>query len=699
MPPSTSVSFLPPDSRIAGIIRTREWGATPLGPLDAWPMAVKSALSTWLDSPQAMLLAWGPDLRLFFNDAYLPFLGARGTDALGEPFAQVWSDVWASIEPIVRKALAGEGSRFEDMPLTMTRNGYPEATWWTFTYMPLRDAEGNVLGMLCTTADTTGAVLSAQRAQRERIQQQRMLQQMPGFVGLLSGPDHVYEYVNDAYRAVAGARDFVGRRVSDVLPELVDQGFVDLLDKAYASGEPFVAHAMPIRFAGAGGTAGAESFIDLLYHPLHDDEGAVSGIFVGGYDVTERVNAERAMAQINGTLEQRVEARTAELVRAQDALRQAQKLEAVGQLTGGVAHDFNNLLTVIGSSVELLRRQNLPEERRKKYIDAIGDTVRRASKLTSQLLAFARRQPLSPEVFDVGRQVDAIADLVRPLTGVRIAIDLSSPADACFAEADINQFETALVNLAVNARDAMGGEGRLSIDVRAVEGVPAARGLPARVGAYVAVAVRDTGSGIAADKLEAIFEPFFTTKEVGKGTGLGLSQVFGFAQQSGGDVQVASAPGEGATFTLYLPRAAHLPARQSAAPRPDETHDMAHGTCVLVVEDNVAVGQFSTEMLNDLGYQTVWATDAAQALAILQEGDLKFDLVFSDVIMPGMNGVDLARTVRDRYPGLPVVLTSGYSNVLAEEGLQGFELIQKPYSVEALSRVIRQAIAKRAMAG
>lgn len=512
MPSPTPASFLPPGSRMAGIVGSHDWGATPLGPLDQWPVAVQSALASWLDSPQAMFLAWGPDLSFMFNDAYLPFLGQRGVKALGEPFAQVWDDIWTDIEPIVEKALAGEGSRFENMPLTMMRNGYPEATWWTFTYMPFRDEKGQVLGMFCTTTETTEAVLTTQRLHRERVQQQRMLQQMPGFVSLLSGPDHVYEYVNDAYRKIAGPRDYVGRTVAEVLPDMVGQGFVGLLDRAYVTGEPFVAHAMPIRFSEND----PEHFIDFLYHPLHDDDGAVSGIFVGGYDVTARVNVERAMAEVNGTLEQRVEERTAELMRAQDALRQAQKLEAVGQLTGGVAHDFNNLLTVIGSSVELLRRQNLPEERRQKYIDAIGDTVRRASKLTSQLLAFARRQPLSPEIFDVSRQVDAIADLIRPLTGVRVAIDLSGPNVPCYAEADVNQFETALVNMAVNARDAMNGEGRLSIDVRAVDGVPAARGQPARTGAYVAIAVRDTGCGIAADKLDAIFEPFFTTKEVGR---------------------------------------------------------------------------------------------------------------------------------------------------------------------------------------
>src|SRR6185295_17818995 len=233
-----------------------------------------------------------------------------------------------------------------------------------------------------------------------------------------------------------------------------------------------------------------------------------------------------------------------------------QKMEAVGQLTGGVAHDFNNLLTIIRSATDFLRRRELPEERRRRYIDAISETVERASKLTGQLLAFARRQPLKPQVFNVGTQVEAVAQLIGPLVGGRIRIEVDIACRNCFAIADIAQFETALINLAVNGRDAMDGEGRLTIGVRKVNAIPALRAQPARSGDFVAIAMTDTGSGIAPELIETIFEPFFTTKEVGKGTGLGLSQAFGFARQSHGDVAVASTPGQGATFTIYLPQAA-----------------------------------------------------------------------------------------------------------------------------------------------
>ena len=377
----------------------------------------------------------------------------------------------------------------------------------------------------------------------------------------------------------------------------------------------------------------------------------------------------------------------------EEALRQSQKMEAVGQLTGGVAHDFNNLLTIIRSATDFLRRRDLPDDRRRRYIDAIAETVERASKLTAQLLAFARRQPLNPQAFDVGAQVEAVAQLIGPLVGSRIRIDVDIAAPDCFAIADIAQFETALINLAVNGRDAMDGEGRLTIRVGKADAIPALRAQPARSGEFVAVAMADTGTGIAADHLEAIFEPFFTTKEVGKGTGLGLSQAFGFARQSGGDLAVTSSPGQGATFTIYLPQAAR-PARaaEAAATGSEPAAIRGRGYRVLVVEDNDDVGRFSTELLEDLGYTVRRAGNADAALAILAEDEFAADLVFSDVIMPGMNGVDLAGVIRDRYPGLPVVLTSGYSNVLAENAHRGFELIQKPYSVESLSRILRKAI-------
>ena len=427
-------------------------------------------------------------------------------------------------------------------------------------------------------------------------------------------------------------------------------------------------------------------------------------------DITERKTAEVELLGANERLEQRVAARTAELQaahgeamaaverreRAEEALRQAQKMEAVGQLTGGVAHDFNNLLTIIRSSVDYLKRPDLPPARQARYVQAISDTTERATKLTSQLLAFARRQPLKPEVFDLVARMEGLIELVRPLVGSRVLIDFAPPVfDPPLAvEADVSQFETALVNLAVNARDAMEGEGRLRFEVAVADGVPALRGGAAVAGRYAGVSVVDEGAGVPPDRLEAIFEPFFTTKEVGKGTGLGLSQVFGFAQQSGGDIEVSSAPGEGARFTLYLPLAAP---RAASAPAPsfrrgEAPPSASRALCVLVVEDNEAVGQFATEMLSDLGHAAVWAGDAREALACLEAEAERFDVVFSDVVMPGMNGLDLAHELRRRSPELPVVLASGYSHALAEKGSDGFALLRKPYSLDQLSQALAGAV-------
>ena len=401
----------------------------------------------------------------------------------------------------------------------------------------------------------------------------------------------------------------------------------------------------------------------------------------------ERRRAEQDLQDLAASLEQHIEQRTAELMRAEEQLRQSQKLEAVGQLTGGVAHDFNNLLTIIRSSVDFLKREDLTSARRSRYVEAISDTVDRAAKLTSQLLAFARRQPLKPQVFDVGARLREVSELIRPLVGARICIEVEVCDKPCHVEADVSQFETALLNLAVNARDAMEGEGRLVFAVREVAAVPAIRGHLGVSGDFLAVSVSDTGRGIEPDQIASIFEPFYTTKEVGKGTGLGLSQVFGFTKQSGGEVDVSSEPLGGAVFTIYLPRATST-APPNAPAEPTLVAATPQGLCVLVVEDNETVGRFADEMLRDLGYRTHLVGNAAEALAALNIGHADFDVVFSDVIMPGMNGVELAREIRRRRPELPVVLTSGYSNVLAQEGAQGFELLRKPYSVAELSQVL-----------
>jgi two-component system NtrC family sensor kinase len=389
---------------------------------------------------------------------------------------------------------------------------------------------------------------------------------------------------------------------------------------------------------------------------------------------------------------ERLYAEAARRLDAEDALKHGQRMEALGQLTGGVAHDFNNLLTVVRASADLLRRPNLSEERRQRYIDAISDTVERASKLTSQLLAFARRQALMPEVFDVGRSVTGLRDMIKTLVGSRIEIRTTIWDEPCCVNADTGQFETALINMAVNARDAMAGQGRLTIAVRMAADLPT----PVPAGerpplGYVAVSVEDTGVGIPEAQFSRIFEPFFTTKTIGQGTGLGLSQVFGFAKQSGGEVGVTSEVGHGATFTLYLPRVASA----GEARRADVAQALpidGDGMSVLMVEDNIDVGRSATEALAELGYRTTLVDNAKDALEELVGGVNRFDVVFTDVVMPNMTGLELVEEMRRLDITVPVVLASGYSHVLAQQGTHGLELLRKPYSVEQLSRVLHKVV-------
>ncbi len=496
---------------------------------------------------------------------------------------------------------------------------------------------------------------------------------------------------SDVCRTIFGRAPGASFTYIDMLASIADDDrprMEETLERSLQTGADY---DIEYRLAGA---AEAPRWIGIRGRPSYGFGGQPLRLDGVALDVTARRTNEAALRDLNATLEQQVRERTDRLMIQEEALRQSQKMEAVGQLTGGIAHDFNNLLTIIRSSVDLLRRPTLAEDRRRRYLDAVSDTVDRAAKLTGQLLAFARRSALMPEVFDVGARLAAVADLLDTVTGARIRVVLDVPDEVCYVRADVSQFETALVNMAVNARDAMDGEGTLTLRLRGGGGLPPIRGHGGSTVPFASVALSDTGSGIDPDKISRIFEPFYTTKEVGKETGLGLSQVFGFAKQSGGDIDVTSELGRGTTFTLYLPR---VPCT-SEAPEPDsadesEVTPSGDGRRVLVVEDNVAIGQFATQILFDLGYEPAWVPNAGDALARLGEEAHGFDVVFSDVVMPGMNGIDLAQEIRRRHPELPVVLTSGYSHVLAQEGPHGFDLVHKPYSAEQLGRALQRACA------
>lgn len=373
---------------------------------------------------------------------------------------------------------------------------------------------------------------------------------------------------------------------------------------------------------------------------------------------------------------------------AEGALRQAQRLEAIGQLTGGVAHDFNNLLMIVSGTVQRLRR-TMSDEKQRQLLDTISNATQRGESLTRQLLAFSRRQMLQPSVIDLTERLPEIKDMLsRSLRG-DIEIRVGVPRRPCSVKVDASELELALLNLAVNARDAMPSGGTLTITAKPVvlRGTSSEEGLS---GDFVAIRVADTGTGIPPEILSRVFEPFFTTKAVGKGTGLGLSQVYGFARQSGGGATISSSARRGTAVTLFLPRTWESPAEPGESPATAVASPPA-GT-VLLVEDNAEVADVGKAYLEQLGYRVKHATSAQAGLDLIErEGDV--DLVFSDILMPGeMNGLELADHLRQQFPHIAVLLTTGYSTSAQDAVREGFELLQKPYDLATLERALRAAL-------
>ncbi len=718
--------WLQDNGAMAEQIRRHDWANSPLGPLERWPDVLKTTVSLCLASHFPQAIIWGPELITLYNDAFVPILGDK-PDALGRPFSDIWKEAWSEISPIADAAYAGRATYIENFALMIERGRGPEQAYFTFCYSPIRDSLGNVVGMIDTVTETTQTVHLNQRlvvldaigkavtnatdaqdilATSTRLMVEQLQLSNCAYADMDADEDGFTirgDYAAPGSPSIVGhyqLRDF-GKKAVTLLragkPLIIHDNRSELPPEESATFQAIgITATICMPLIKQGRLTALMAIHDKAPRVWSDFEQALlSEVTERCWAHIERVRADasvreglNALAELNATLEQRVEERSLRLAHAESALRQSQKLEAIGQLTGGVAHDFNNLLTIIRSSVDFLRQPNLSEQRRQRYMRAVSDTVERASKLTSQLLAFARRQPLNPQVVDAGERLENIGEMLESVTGAQIHVCVERPDHPCYIRVDLSQFETALINIALNARDAMNGQGLLKLRLECNKPLPAIRGHASSGGQFVSIALADSGPGIDAKTLEHIFEPFFTTKDVGKGTGLGLSQVFGFAKQSGGNVDVSSVLGEGSEFTLYLPQVPASEVECNDAADDDDAEPLHEKRRVLVVEDNLEVGRFANQILQDLGYETVWATNAEEALQLAGADAMGFDAVFSDVVMPGITGVALAKELRRRRPDLPVILTSGYSEELARSGYEGFEFIAKPYSADQVSRIL-----------
>jgi PAS domain S-box-containing protein len=685
---SQPLDFLAGGGSTGSLMRAHDWSESPLGPPGTWPQSLRTVVSLLLQSQFPMFVAWGPDLGFLYNDPYAEILGAKHPRALGRRFYDIWSEIWPDISPLVEAAMAGHATYREDLPLVMNRKGYDEQTWFTFSYSPVRDENGTVAGMFCACTETTQKVLAelATRQSEARLRELNetlerrvaealaerniladIVERTNAFVQVL---DLEYRWLAinrasaDEFERVFGTRPRVGLSVLDLLaaqPE--NQSKAKALWSRALAGEEFTA------IEEFGDPRRDRRFYEMRFNTLRDREGNSIGAYQFVYDVTDRLHDQERLRH------------------AEAALRQTQKMESIGQLTGGVAHDFNNLLAVFATGLQLLER-SVTAEQRQRVFDGMRRAVARGTGLTRHLLAFSRRAPVNPVSIDMAAHLEGMREMLDGALGGHIHVEMKFADDLWPVEIDTGEMELAILNLCLNARDAMSGGGAVIIAAENMQ----IEDEPDSHTEHVKLSVTDTGCGMPPDVLSRAFEPFFTTKDVGKGSGLGLPQVYGFAHQSGGRVTIDSDVGVGTTVTLLLPRSLQEPIegiRTVDSPdTPVPRGDGARRGHVLLVEDDKEVSALTREMLSSLGFVVTHVTGAEAALGALANARA-VDVVLSDIMMPGgVSGLELAREISRRHPELPIILTTGYVEAAARMKDGEFDLLLKPYSLEALAAAL-----------
>ncbi len=611
-----------------------------------------------------------------WNPGAKRFKGYEADEIIGRHFSAFYTDA-ERIQNVPGLALeeAARTGRFEREGWRVRKDG--TQFWAHVAIDAIRSPEGELVGFAKITRDLTERKAAEAKLRASEEQFRLLVQGVTDYaIFMLDVGGHVASWNAGAQRIKGYApEEIIGRHFSNFYTEADRVAGLPNTGLEIAAREGRWEHEGQ-RVRKNGTTFWAHVVIDAI----RDENGTLLGFAKVTRDITERREAEAALQQ------------------AQATMMRSQKLEAVGQLTGGVAHDFNNLLQVISGNLQLLSKDIAGNPRAEMRVQSALAGVARGSKLASQLLAFARRQPLEPRVVNVGRLIQGMDELLRRALGGEIEIETVVGGGLWNSLIDPDQLENAILNLAINARDAMNGEGRLTIEASNafLDDAYARHHDEVAPGQYVMIAVTDTGSGIPPEILERVYEPFFTTKAEDKGTGLGLAMVYGFLKQSGGHVKIYSEVGAGTTVKLYFPREVASEDTLVVAP----SGDVKGGEeTVLVVEDDDEVREVAVAMLTELGYRVLKARDAAAALVVVDSG-VPIDLIFTDVMMPGaLRSPELARKAKERLPNVAVLFTSGYTqNAIMHGGRldRGVELLAKPYTREALARKIRHVLAHHA---
>ncbi len=807
--------FLAGGGECAALIAARDWSRTPLGPITGWPQSLKTATAILLRSPVPMVMLWGVEGIMLYNDAYSVFAGGRHPQLLGSPVREGWPEVADFNDHVMKVVLAGGTLAYKDQELTLYRHGAAEQVFMNLDYSPVLDESGKPAGVLAIVVETTEAVLTQRRLRESEAQARLNAEriQLAHEAGAIIGtwfwhlPSDRFS-VDEQFALAFGIDPTLGREglsleqvIANVHPDDRD-GLIAAIDAAIARGGRYahqyrvrrddgryywieangrVDHDVdgtPLYFPGvlldvedrrrnederqaralAEAAEAARRQADAMYRAYF--ENTAEALFVVGVDPdggltleelnpaheaatglsTETIRGkplhaqlpEPAASAVAANYRRAIAARhpisyrevldfpagvrhwdtvlvpviepdgsirriigsardVTARVRAEEALRQAQKMEAVGQLTGGIAHDFNNLLAAIMGNFDLIRRRPDSSERVQRWAENGMTIAERGAKLTGQLLAFSRAQRIELKPVLVQSVIETLRPMLERALGpmIRLHVDLNGARLAVMS--DPTQLEMAVLNLAINARDAMpeGGEVTVAIRPLVIDDDPELKG-----GEYVELEVRDDGAGMPPETLARAFDPFFTTKGVGKGTGLGLSQVYGIARQAGGIARISSAPGKGTTVRLILPRSETVPDGEA-----DQVHEAADAAArpatVLVIDDDNDLRHVLIDALEALGYRAEQAADGPSGLAAIER--VRPDLVVLDFAMPGMNGAEVARAAWERWPELPIVFASGYSDTAAIERVAGAgaTLVRKPFRIEELQNVLTGALAAR----